>query len=155
MPINDDQVNTKTFPPTYLSALLVLEIVLHFIFPIRQMVRAPFTYLGVILFLIGLALNATWTRYLERQDTTSDFLENASRLVVGGPFQRSRNPIYLSGLLLSLGLAIFLGSLITLAIPVLLFLILNSVHIPDEEARLKELFGDEYFEYKQRVRRWL
>jgi len=148
-------VKTRTFPPTYLNALLVLEIALHFILPIRQIIRAPYTYFGIILFTVGIALNIYWVRYLERQNTTSDFLETASRLVVTGPFQRSRNPIYLSGVLLSFGVAIFLGSLITFAIPITLFLILNIVHIPDEERRLEKLFGKEFLEYKQRVRRWL
>ena len=145
----------KPFPPTYLSALLILEIALHFIVPISQIIHAPYTYLGIGLFAVGIGLNATWTRYLERQNTTSDFGKSASRLVTTGPFQRSRNPIYLSGVMLSIGLAVFLGSLSASAIPLLLFLILNSVHIPDEERRLEELFGDEFLEYKQRVRRWL
>ena len=145
----------KPFPPTYLGALLLLEIALHFMVPISQIIHAPYTYLGIGLLAVGLGLNATWTRYLERQNTTSDFGESASSLVTTGPFQRSRNPIYLSGVLLSIGLAVFLGSLITFAIPILLFFILNSIHIPDEDRRLEELFGDEFLEYKQRVRRWL
>jgi protein-S-isoprenylcysteine O-methyltransferase Ste14 len=94
-------------------------------------------------------------QFLERQNTTSDFLETASRLVVTGPFQISRNPIYLSGVLLSIGVALFLGSMITVVIPAILFLILNSVHIPDEEQRLEQLFGEEFREYKRNVRRWL
>jgi protein-S-isoprenylcysteine O-methyltransferase Ste14 len=148
-------MKTRTFPPTYLNALLVLQIALHFIVPIRQIIYAPYTYLGIILFAVGIVLNITWVRYLERQNTTSDFLETATRLVVTGPFQISRNPIYLSGVLLSIGVAVFLGSLIMFVIPVLLFLILNCVHIPDEEQRLEQLFGHEFLEYKQRVRRWL
>jgi protein-S-isoprenylcysteine O-methyltransferase Ste14 len=148
------QVKTKILPPTYLSALLLLQIAAHFILPTQQIVHAPYVYLGIVLLAIGLALNVYCVRYLERQNTTSDFLETANRLVVTGPFRRSRNPIYLSGVLLSFGLAVFLGSLITFAIPILIFLTLNSIHIPDEERRLERLFGKEFLEYKQQVRRW-
>jgi protein-S-isoprenylcysteine O-methyltransferase Ste14 len=148
-------VKTKILPPTYLNSLLILEIALHFVLPIRQIVRAPYTYLGVVIIAISLAMNIYSVRYLERLNTTSSFFEIANRLVVTGPFRRSRNPFYLSGVLLSFGIAIFLGSLITFAIPMLMFLILNSVHIPDEELRLEKLFGKEFLEYKQRVRRWV
>ncbi|NIM94494.1 MAG: hypothetical protein GTO18_12400 [Anaerolineales bacterium] len=145
----------KLIPPTYLNVLLILEILLHFIAPVRQIVEAPFTYFGVILLIAGLLLNIYTVRYLERFGTTINYLEDAHRLVVTGPFRRSRNPIYLSGVMLSLGIAIFLGSLITFVIPILLFLLLNYLYIPNEELRLEELFGNEFVEYKHRVRRWI
>ena len=147
-------MKTRFLPPTYLNALLILEISLHFMLPIRQIIHTPFTYLGVILFATGMAINVYTVRYLKSLNTTSNFFETANILVVTGPFRRSRNPIYLSGVLLSLGIAVFLGSLITFAIPILIFLILNSLHIPNEELRLEELFGLEFLEYKERVRRW-
>ncbi|MGD8996491.1 MAG: isoprenylcysteine carboxylmethyltransferase family protein [Anaerolineae bacterium] len=76
-------------------------------------------------------------------------------LVVTGPFRISRNPVYLSGVVVSLGIATLLGSLITFLFPVLLFLVLNTWYVPNEESRLHRVFGDEYLEYKQRVRRWI
>jgi protein-S-isoprenylcysteine O-methyltransferase Ste14 len=148
-------MKTRTFPATYLNALLVLQVVFHVFVPIRQLIHEPFTYIGIVLVVIVLGLNVSGIRNLERQNTTSDFRETASRLVVTGPFQISRNPIYLSGVLLSTGISLFLGSLVTFLIPVILFLILNSVHIPDEERRLEQLFGEEFLAYKQKVRRWL
>lgn len=152
---NRELMKTRTLPASYLNALLVLQIVFHYIVPIRQLIHVPFTYLGIVLIVIGLGLNVSGIRYLERQGTTSDFRQTASRLVVTGPFQISRNPIYLSGVLLSTGVSLFLGSLITFLIPVILFLILNNVHIPNEERRLEQLFGQEFLEYKRNVRRWL
>lgn len=152
---NRESMKTKTFPASYLNALLVLQIAFHFIVPIRQLIRVPLTYSGIVLIVIGLGLNVSGIRYLERQNTTSDFRQTASRLVATGPFQFSRNPIYLSGVLLSTGVSLFLGSFITFLFPVVLFLILNSVHIPDEEGRLEQLFGEEFLAYKRNVRRWL
>lgn len=148
-------MKAKIFPPTYLNALLILEIAAHFIFPIEQIISTPYKYLGAFLIATGITLNVYAIRYLERQNTTSNFQESASRLIVAGPYQRSRNPIYLSGVLLSFGIAIFLGSLITFAIPLSIFLILNSIHIPSEEQRLELIFGEEYLDYKHHVRRWV
>ncbi len=128
---------------------------MHYIFPIQQIVHPPISYLGVVISILGIVLNIYSVRYLERQNTTSDFHETANRLVVTGPYRISRNPIYLSGAMLSLGIAIFLGSLITFMVPILIILILNNLYIPNEELRLEQIFGQEFLEYKQRVRRWL
>ena len=54
-----------------------------------------------------------------------------------------------------LGLSILLGSLITFAFPVALWVILNGLYIPSEEELLEKTFGEEYLRYKQRVRRWV
>ena len=113
----------KIFPPTYLNALLIIEIALHFLLPVIQIISAPFRYLGAIVFAFGLALNVYAVRYLKSVNTTSNFLGKADRLATSGPFQKSRNPIYLSGVLLSLGIAVFLGSLTPFTMPILLFLI--------------------------------
>jgi protein-S-isoprenylcysteine O-methyltransferase Ste14 len=149
------RLRPKVLPPNYLNATLVLQIVLHFVFPVRQLVRAPYTYLGILLLFFGLAVNVYSVGYLRRMNTTSDFNETADRLVMTGPFRTSRNPIYLSGIVVSLGIATLLGSLITFLLPLLLFLILNIWYVPSEEARLHGIFGNEYLEYKQRVRRWI
>ena len=87
--------------------------------------------------------------------TTIDFYEAPNRLVTDGPFHISRNPIYLSGVILSLGVAILLGSLITFVFPIALLVILDRYYVPFEEKRLEETFGTQYLEYKQRVRRWI
>lgn len=148
-------MKTKILPPNYLNASLALQIVLHFVLPIRQLAHVPYTYSGILLLFFGLAVNVYSVGYLRRMNTTSDFNKTADRLAMTGPFRISRNPIYLSGIVVSLGIAILLGSLITFLFPVLLFLILNTWYVPNEEARLHGIFGNEYLEYQQRVRRWI
>lgn len=80
---------------------------------------------------------------------------SASRLVTGGPFRFSRNPMYLSLVLAYAGIALMLdlpGALALLPVPVL---VLQRVQIPFEEARMARLFGREYMRYRDRIRRWL
>ena len=56
---------------------------------------------------------------------------------------------------LLLGIAVLVGSLPVLLVPLVFFLTMNAVFIPMEEERLERLFGQEYLAYKHRVRRWL
>jgi len=76
-------------------------------------------------------------------------------LVTDGPYRISRNPVYLGGVVVCLGLAILLGSLIAFAVPVALFCILNALYVPHEETTLRTKFGGLYLDYKRKVRRWL
>lgn len=119
------------------------------------MIRPPFTYLGIILIVLGLTFNIWAVRILNENQTTIDFDKDPSDLVTNGPFRISRNPIYLSGVMLSAGIAIFLGSVITFVFPLIFLLILDRAYIPAEEETLENIFGDEYRSYKMRVRRWL
>lgn len=54
-----------------------------------------------------------------------------------------------------LGLAAFLGSLMAFIYPILFFILFQFVFVPMEERRMEEAFGEEYLEYRRKVRRWL
>ena len=76
-------------------------------------------------------------------------------LYTGGIFRITRNPIYLGFLTAQMVVAIKLNNLyIILSIPVVLWLI-NKWVIEAEETYLENLFGQDYLNYKQKVRRWL
>ena len=142
-------------PPKYLNMFLILVIVLHFFWPIKRIILAPFNYLGLGFILIGVVLNVWSAKVLREKKTTIDFYEIPNSLVVTGPFSRSRNPIYLSGVILSFGLAILLGSLIAFLFPIALLVILDRLYIPSEEKSLEKTFGGRYLDYKNKVGRWI
>lgn len=133
----------------------MVAILCHFTVPIKILIPIPYIYFGVVIIILGLALNVRSVHHLKKNKTTAEYFEKPSALVKDGPFRYSRNPIYLSGLTISLGLAVLLGSLIVFIFPVMLFLIMNFHYLPDEEERLSKMFGDEYLAYKNNVRRWI
>ena len=61
--------------------------------------------------LLGVVLSIWFLRLLREQKTTINFLQTPNSLMVTGPFSISHKPIYLSGVILSFGSAILLGSL--------------------------------------------
>lgn len=77
------------------------------------------------------------------------------RLVTGGPFAYSRNPIYLSLALFDVGLGLLFDNLwlIFLLLPILLYV--DRLIVGREEAYLEGRLGEEYLAYKRRVRRWI
>lgn len=76
-------------------------------------------------------------------------------LVVTGPYRFTRNPMYLGMLLVLLGIALWLGTLVPLLVVPLLALALQKGFVEKEERLLEEQFGDEYRAFRARVRRWI
>jgi protein-S-isoprenylcysteine O-methyltransferase Ste14 len=78
-----------------------------------------------------------------------------SELVTDGIYARTRNPMYLGLVLITLGLAFIQGALPWFIVPVLVFLTNNFVVVPYEEAKMHRQFGAMYEAYRRKVRRWI
>jgi protein-S-isoprenylcysteine O-methyltransferase Ste14 len=76
-------------------------------------------------------------------------------LVTSGPYRFTRNPMYLGMTILYVGLALALGIIWAFAFLPIVLVIVNRRVIAVEEGLLEAEFGDQYREYKSRVRRWL
>src|SRR4051812_543756 len=130
---------------------------LHRWIPLGHWIFAPWQLLGLIPAVVGVAMVAAAIRRFSRAHTTVNPLDptKASRLVTGGVFRLSRNPMYLGMLLILLGWAIALGSESPwLILPIFVVVITFFQIIPEEQA-LQSLFGTEYLPYRQRVARWI
>ena len=92
-----------------------------------------------------------------RAGTTVDPIhpDRASALVTSGPFQLTRNPMYvgLAGLLVAHGG--LRGSWRTLPPIAGYVALIDALQIPAEEAAMKARFGDGYEAYRARVPRWI
>ena len=81
--------------------------------------------------------------------------KHTTQLVSTGIFQFSRNPMYLSLLLMLIAWSLWLGNSLAWLGVIVFILVMNRFQIAREEAYLESKFGDEYRRYKQNVRRWL
>ena len=82
--------------------------------------------------------------------------DKPSKLLTNGLFKYSRNPIYLGLLLAILGVALLTkGSILSLSIVLIFFVITDRWYIAFEEKMMLEKFGDEYTDYCKKVRRWI
>ena len=81
--------------------------------------------------------------------------DKASKLVIVGIYNYTRNPMYLGLLVILVGLAVLFGALSPfLTIPIFVWF-MNRLQIEAEEEALEELFVESFREYKLKVRRWL
>ena len=74
--------------------------------------------------------------------------------MVSGPYRYTRNPFAIGGLLMGLGIGLWLGSPLTLVYVLLGAMLWNGRARPWEEADLERRFGDPYRHYRRSVPCW-
>lgn len=112
--------------------------------------------LGMALVVLGAALPVWAVMLFRREGTQINPTSPTNRkLVTGGPFGFTRNPMYLGLVIVTLGIAVWIGAWPTFLAPIAVFATANWVHIPFEEAKMRRQFPAEMEAYVGRVRRWL
>lgn len=110
---------------------------------------------GAALIVAGLAMVALARRELGRQGQPTDPGRPTSRLVTTGVFSVSRNPLYLGGISLLVGIALAFDLPWVLILLVPAIPVAQGVLIAPEERYLAARFGEEYRAYSASVRRWI
>ena len=77
-----------------------------------------------------------------------------ARLIKSGPYSLSRNPLYFANFLGAMGLALCTRTITVTLIVGITFALYYPRTIDGEEEKLRELFGDEFDEYRSRVPRF-
>ena len=142
--------------PVIFLLFLALGFVLNWAFPSPSLMdtlgaRAA----GLFVICGGLLVGFGALRQMRRAQTSPNPHKPANALVEAGVFQYTRNPLYLSMLIIYVGIAICVNVLwLVLLFPFLIWSVQNWVVKP-EEFYLERRFGDAYSQYKKRVRRWV
>lgn len=110
-------------------------------------------WLGGSIVLASLALHFWSTTTLARGERQGPA---GNTPVTDGPFQYSRNPIYIAGITLLLGVGLLYAPwrAIDLGLPLFLLLYFHVAVVRVEEPELQRRFGATYQAYCERVPRW-
>lgn len=145
-------------PPVYFLIGLIVGFAVQHFYPIHLAKpghRVILYGLGGLWILLGLAL-AGWALFDFRRAGTSAFPHApSSNLVAGGPYRWSRNPMYISLALVSIGIGLFANALWPIVSVPLALVLVDVLVVRREEHYLDRRFGESYRDYHRRVRRWL
>lgn len=81
----------------------------------------------------------------------SGHIVKEKKLAISGPYQFTRNPLYLANFIIGVSVVVASNSLLILGFFIVYFLIFYSVALKREREKMKELFPGEYEKYKKRV----
>lgn len=147
----------KIPPPIYALMIAISMWLLNQYWPLFQLIESPWNKIGIGIMVAAATLDVWSLVLFFRKHTTLNPMKpkNTSGIVTSGLYRISRNPMYLGLLIILAGFAIWLGSFSPfLALPVFYWLI-THMQIKPEERILEAAFGQQYLDFKHRVRRWL
>lgn len=81
--------------------------------------------------------------------------EKPTYLHTTGMYALTRNPVYLSMVMILFGTAILFGAITCFVFPFLFIPLMNVLFISHEEKNLEKKFGAKYLAYKKKVPRWI
>lgn len=153
-----DRPDLVIFPPLVLLVVLVLAIALQWLAPLGVMGEYDQTWrltIGGALLLIGLVLTQGGARTLLGRGTNVNPRKPAVALATDGIYRWTRNPMYVGGLPLMIGIAVVfaLDWLPLLMVPAAFVLHFGIVR--REERYLTGKFGEEYRRYCAQVPRYV
>ena len=129
--------------------IVITNIILYFLLLLNDLSPIPyyFSVLGIMIFIFGIFM-ISWGIYTLR---TAVFIPG-SKLIIAGPYKFVRHPMYFGGITGAFGLALWAGSIPGAIYSLILAVVLS--HISDaEENDLIIRFGNDYLEYRKKVRK--
>jgi protein-S-isoprenylcysteine O-methyltransferase Ste14 len=159
----NNQISKSKGPGVYIPPPLLYIIIFIAAVFIQKKIPIPdalFQYptlkiAGIFFIIISLFFSASSLRQFIQSKNTVILIKPATVLQTTGIYGISRNPMYAGVTIMYLGLTCFIGNWWNIILLPLILLIVQEYVIKHEEKYLASEFGQQYEEYKRKVRRWL
>jgi protein-S-isoprenylcysteine O-methyltransferase Ste14 len=155
MPEERDHPGVVVLPPLLYGGAFLLALLLRWWRPLPIAAPGVTLWPGIVISVLAIGIAIVARRTMEAAGTNVNPLLPTTAIVTTGPFRFSRNPLYVTLTLLTVGLTLafdtWWGAILLL--PVLA--IMHFGVILREERYLERKFGEPYRDYRSRVRRYL
>jgi len=154
---NNQIAGVIAFPPLIFAAFLAGGLLVHLIYPVDISKSAWFAlrYAGVMMLAVSGVLALWASRTMRRENTPVSPGKPTTAIVTAGPFRYTRNPMYVSLMLLYGGIALMMNSSWIIVLIAAMYATFDRGVVRREERYLEQKFGEEYLRYKGNVRRWI
>jgi protein-S-isoprenylcysteine O-methyltransferase Ste14 len=101
----------KLPPPFWALAFILIAVGASYLMGWPRVPGLPLVWPGVVLIALGIGLSMTAAMLFRREGTAINPTSPANqKLVTSGPFKLTRNPMYLGLVLVTLGIALWIGA---------------------------------------------
>jgi len=144
----------KILPPHYFAASLISILTLGY-FLEEPLLPDAWHLVGIAPIVLGVVFAGVAARQFTKAKTNIVPLTISTTLVTNGIFAVTRNPMYVGMVAILFGTALLLNDLWPWFVIALFWLVIRIGFVRHEETLMEKTFGEQYVEYKARVRRWL
>lgn len=157
METKNDHPGVYIPPPLFYIAIFFAAVLMQKLVPLNTdfFYTSTSKIIGSIILVIGLFFNFPALSQFFKTKNSLVTIKPANTLQTTGIYSVSRNPMYVSLLLFYIGLSFIIGNWWNLVLLPILFLIVQEYVIKREEKYLERRFGQPFYDYKAKVRRWL
>lgn len=149
-----DPLRVVAPPPLIYATPLLAGLLLQYFRPFAIVPPPWARVLGPVLTVLGfIGLPAVLA--FRRAGTHPSPWRPVTALVTTGPYRFTRNPMYLGFTLLYLGISVWVNTVWPLLPLPLILLTMQYGVVAREEGYMERRFGEDYRQYRTRVRRWL
>lgn len=153
---NDEKGAAVRFPPPLIFLILIaIGFGLNYLWPVSLGVASEFRPIGIALTLFGVAVAILVNGTFKRVGTAIEPWKPTTNVITTGFYAWSRNPIYVGFCFFNIGIGIAMNNFWILVSFIPGAVLVYYLAIAKEEVYLEQKFGEEYLNYKNKVRRWL
>ncbi len=145
----------RLHPPIIYAISILIGIGLHNAYPLMIPLEIHGRLYGGTLFFLALVIAGLSLREFLRAGTDVRPDKPDSALITTGPYGYTRNPLYIVLTLAQITVGVWYNNAWVLLMAIPSIVVITQYAIKREERYLEKLFGQDYIEYRQHVRRWL
>ena len=149
-----DAPRIVAFPPFIFLGTLALGIAIHLVKAARALPNTPARLAGALFLVIFVVLGISAEQAMRHAGTNIRPDRPTTAIVDSGPFRFTRNPLYMAAICGYLGIALLVNSIWPILLLLPMLILLQEGVVKREERYLERKFGDDYLNYRRRVRRW-
>jgi protein-S-isoprenylcysteine O-methyltransferase Ste14 len=150
-----DKAGVIIFPPLLYFIVLVAGLAISYIFSYKFL-SPDFAFpIGGVLLIAGFAILFRAARTFVKNNNPVNPSGSTQLIISSGIYQYTRNPMYLGLTMIFMGISILTNAWFSFVLLPPLLMIVQKGIIEREEKYLTRKFGNEYLNYKSKVRRWL
>jgi len=145
----------RVHPPFIFAISILAGIVLNNYWPLAMPYGIHGSLYGGIFIVLVILIAGFSIFEFHRANTDVRPDKPDTALITSGPYRYTRNPLYIGLTLVQISIALWFNNAWVLALVIPSVIVITQYAITREERYLEKMFGQDYLDYKRRVRRWL
>ncbi len=150
-----DNPGVLVWPPLLYGGAFILVLILRAVSRMPIVAATTTVWLGLAIVVVGLTIMARGRRTMTAAGTNVNPSRPATTIVSSGPFRFTRNPLYVGVTIVFAGLTVAFNTWWGFVVLAPVLLTMHFGVVLREERYLERKFGDEYRQYRSRVRRYV